>query len=334
MDKPTFKLIEFAANFLKANPTRKFTSRELAEGVIAANPEAAQNKMATSTRNLDPRRLKLQVQAQIGASWRGIMRKSEHITVTTERPMRFFWSEESVRPQDENLDGDALNSNDSNDEVQLYPILREYLANSKSVYSMRIDEKRSSSRGGAGRGHWLHPDLVGIQLLSEDWGKQSQQLAKFYNTDLIKVWSFEVKVRLSISNVRSSFFQAVSNSSWANFGYLVAETIDVRALEELEILASDHGIGVLQLDTNAIEESTVLIPAKERSSLSWNSINRLAEENKDFAEFLMGLERLHQTQDVKLVGNQFESSFKSSSEQAVPVKNTSKTRKSAKHNDQ
>ena len=68
---------------------------------------------------------------------------------------------------------------------------------------MRIDEKRSSSRGGAGRGHWLHPDLVGIQLLSEDWGKQSQQLAKFYNTDLIKVWSFEVKVRLSISNVRS-----------------------------------------------------------------------------------------------------------------------------------
>jgi len=334
MEKPTFRLIEFAANYLKAHPGKKFTSRELAEGVILANPEAAQNKMATSSRNLDSRRLKLQVQAQIGASWRGIMRKSEHITVTTERPMRFFWSEEHVRPQVGNSEDDSLNNNDSNDEAQLYPILRDYLANSKSVYSMRIDEKRSSSRGGAGRGHWLHPDLVGIQLLSEDWGKQSQQLAKFYNTELIKVWSFEVKVRLSISNVRSSFFQAVSNSSWANFGYLVAETIDVRALEELEILASDHGIGVLQLDTNAIEESTVLIPAKERSSLSWNSINRLAEENKDFAEFLMGLERLHQTQDIKLVGNQFESSFRSSSEERPSGASSSKSRKYANHHDQ
>jgi uncharacterized protein len=334
MEKQAFRLIEFAANYLKANPGRKFTSRELSEGVIQANPEAAKYKMATSSRNLDQRRLKLQVQAQIGASWRGIMRKSEHITVTTERPMRFFWSEDNVRSQDENFDSDSQYSNDANDEAQLYPILREYLANSKSVYSMRIDEKRSSSRGGAGRGHWLHPDLVGIQLLSEDWGKQSQQLAKFYNTDLIKVWSFEVKVRLSISNVRSSFFQAVSNSSWANFGYLVAETIDVRALEELEILASDHGIGVLQLNTNAIEESTVLIPAKERSSLSWNSINRLAEENKDFADFLMGLERLHQTQDVKLVGNQFETSFKTISEEKVSSKTRSKNRKTVSPNDQ
>jgi hypothetical protein len=102
----------------------------------------------------------------------------------------------------------------------------------------------------------------------------------------------------------------VSNSSWSHFGYLVAEKIDQRALEELEILSGAHGIGVLLLDTSVISNSSVLIPAQERAGINWNSANRLSEENRDFANFLKGLERLHQTGDAELVGKQFEESFK------------------------
>jgi hypothetical protein len=52
-----------------------------------------------------------------------------------------------------------------------------------------------------------------------------------------------VKVALSISNVREAFFQTVSNSSWANYAYLVASSLDAKAKDELELLSEAHGIG-------------------------------------------------------------------------------------------
>ena len=58
-----------------------------------------------------------------------------------------------------------------------------------------------------------------------------------------------MKLLLNRSNVRESFFQAVSNSSWANFGYLVAaEVVGADTLKELRMLYAAHGIGLIQLD--------------------------------------------------------------------------------------
>jgi hypothetical protein len=48
----------------------------------------------------------------------------------------------------------------------------------------------------------------------------------------VRLWSFEVKKELNSSNVRKSFFQAVSNSSWANEGYLVAVSIVGEQVEQ------------------------------------------------------------------------------------------------------
>jgi hypothetical protein len=63
------------------------------------------------------------------------------------------------------------------------------------------------------------------------------------------VFSFELKKSLSFGNLREAFFQAVSNSSWANEGYLVAAEIsqDEDFLSELRRLSSSFGIGVVQL---------------------------------------------------------------------------------------
>ncbi|MCB9973877.1 MAG: hypothetical protein H6854_04885 [Rhodospirillales bacterium] len=97
---------------------------------------------------------------------------------------------------------------------------------------------------------------------------------------------FEVKIEINRSNVRSSFFQALSNSSWANYGYLVASRLNENAKDELQMLSSLHGIGFILIDTDAISESLILIPAREKQDLDWNSINRLVEVNKDFRDYI------------------------------------------------
>lgn len=102
----------------------------------------------------------------------------------------------------------------------------------------------------------------------------------------MRFWSFEVKVGLTISNVREAFFQTVSNSSWATYAYLAASSIDRRAMEELEILSASHGVGIILLNEPQPLESEILLPARERGNLDWNSIDRLVSENPDFSKFI------------------------------------------------
>jgi hypothetical protein len=66
------------------------------------------------------------------------------------------------------------------------------------------------------------------------------------------------KKELNSSNIRSSFFQAVSNSSWANEGYLVATSISTSEVEEeLRMLSALHGIGVILLNPENPTESEI-----------------------------------------------------------------------------
>ena len=102
------------------------------------------------------------------------------------------------------------------------------------------------------------------------------------------------------SNVREVFFQAVSNSSWANLGYLVGAEFEGRdTIRELRILASLHGIGVILLNTDNPTESEILIPAKERSDVDWNTANRLVEENSDFRQYIKLVRQFYQTNDPR-----------------------------------
>ncbi|WP_244613972.1 hypothetical protein [Bartonella kosoyi] len=70
-----------------------------------------------------------------------------------------------------------------------------------------------------------------------------------------KLWSFEIKILINRSNLRKAFFQTVSNSSWANFSYLVANEVEgVDTLKELRMLSSLHGIGFIRLDKENASE--------------------------------------------------------------------------------
>ena len=51
------------------------------------------------------------------------------------------------------------------------------------------------------------------------------------------------------------------------------------------MLSSLHGIGFIKLDTGNPSESQIMMPAKEKIKVDWDTANRLADENKDFLKF-------------------------------------------------
>lgn len=139
-----------------------------------------------------------------------------------------------------------------------------------------------------------------MENLAEDWHPDIKACVKEYADKKTKLWSFEVKLLVNRSNVRSAFFQAVSNSSWANFGYLVAGEIEGAAtMKELRMLSGLHGIGFIQLDAENPAESQILIPARERQEIDWASCNRLASENADFQDFVSLVCQFYQTGKAK-----------------------------------
>lgn len=104
-----------------------------------------------------------------------------------------------------------------------------------------------------------------------------------------KLFSFELKKELSLSILKKSYFQAVSNSTWANEGYLVVKNISEKdkedILDELRRLNQSFGIGVIKLESE-ISNSKILLPAKERE-IDIPTLNMLIEQNpKNFEPFI------------------------------------------------
>jgi hypothetical protein len=299
LETQTFKTRELTAAFLKANAGTKFTAREIARNIVEANPELAVSKMSSSAQKLQTMEdVALQVSAEIGAG-RTNLTRLHGITATTDRPRLYYFDPDGTVEEEP---GEISSQQQSIGEAETYPLLKEFLEIEKGLAALRIDERRSSGKRGSGSGHWLHPDLVAIEDLSQGWvSRETKALNKFYKSDSIRIWAFEVKRSLSVGNARSSYFQAVSNSGWANFGYLVATSIDEKAFEEIEVLFGVHGIGLIKLDVEEPLNSQILIPSRERPKLDWNSADRLADENPDFAKFLKALETLHLTNDFEMM---------------------------------
>ena len=134
----------------------------------------------------------------------------------------------------------------------------------------------------------MHPDLVGVYFPFNDYIKETTDLIQQFNESIIRLFSFEMKIKLNFSNLREYYFQAVSNSSWANEGYLVALDIDDsnELLEELLRLNNAFGIGIIKLNLENIEQSEIIVAAKPREVIDWDTVDRLAYKNPDFKEFI------------------------------------------------
>ncbi|MBX7173249.1 MAG: hypothetical protein K1X72_19930 [Pyrinomonadaceae bacterium] len=144
-----------------------------------------------------------------------------------------------------------------------------------------------------GYNKWIHPDLVGVYFSFNDKFREYEKVIIDFQNDFsitaTKLFSFELKIKVDISNLREHYFQAVSNSSWANEGYLVTLKLDEEVIEEARRLANSFGIGLIKLDAENIEEGQIVVPATFRKEVDIDSMDRLASENKDFATFLQNI---------------------------------------------
>jgi uncharacterized protein len=174
------------------------------------------------------------------------------------------------------------------DERDLHKILCSYLKNT-GIYSKTIFHEQSNGKDS--NQIWTHPDMVGIKFLNLQT-KASQNFLKSINrVDTFKMSSYEIKKAInSDSDLKKAFFQAVSNSSWANFGYLVAFEFSDNLIEEMERLNQSFGIGVIELNANPYQ-SKILFPAKYRD-LDFKTIDKLCKINKEFEKFIEQTEKL------------------------------------------
>ncbi|MCI9565986.1 MAG: HrgA protein [Eubacterium sp.] len=141
-------------------------------------------------------------------------------------------------------------------------------------------------KGKKGFNEWLHPDIVGVHFPFSDYQDETLDLQKILGDEQYTLFSFELKIDLGFSNFRQYYFQAVSNSSWAHEGYIVALNIDEDEsfMQELKRLNNAFGIGVIKLNPENISQSQILLTSKINKSLDWETIDRLCE-NPDFKEF-------------------------------------------------
>ncbi|MDE2595920.1 MAG: HrgA protein [Sphingomonadales bacterium] len=291
---------------LRKYPGRRFTAREIAQAIFEEFPDLCEQKKNKSRSINNDSELIQQIVAEIGANRPTIERRWTSVRTTAERPRGWFWSERS----DEAVVDQAESQIDEKDpeflwsyngrEFELYPMLTRYLSAEWGLYSRRIDEKTASNRRGPQGNRWLFPDLVAMEDLTSDLSKDVREWHAISGFKKVRIWAFEVKIVLNRSNVREAFFQTVSNSSWANFGYLVAADIQSdETMKELRILAALHGVGLIKLNYENPEDSEVKIPARERVDMDWANADRLARENRDFMEVVTLIREFHQTGSPK-----------------------------------
>ena len=156
------------------------------------------------------------------------------------------------------------------------------------AYSKTIFHEESL-KGQKGEDKWLYPDMVAVNFEYANY--QENNLFQFiHKFDIlpIKIFSFEIKKELSFGNYKEYFFQTVSNSSWANEGYLVALHIDDddRFIEALQKLSLSFGIGVIHLVADNILQSRIVSPARYKDKMDYSVIDELARKNKNFTKFL------------------------------------------------
>lgn len=174
-------------------------------------------------------------------------------------------------------------------ERSLHKLLSSYL-NSINIHSKTIFHEQSQNSKDSHQ-KWVHPDLIGIRFLHLNTKTTQNFFKSVSRVDTFKINSYELKKKISSDyDLKESFFQTVSNSSWANYGYLVAFEINASLHEEMNRLNESFGIGIIELKANPFE-SRVLFPARHKE-LDFKTIDKLCNISKDFEKFIEQTEKL------------------------------------------
>ena len=194
-------------------------------------------------------------------------------------------------------------------ERELHPLLVSFLNNDEN-FNIRAKtiHHESSKKEEKGKNKWNYPDIVGVRFPFDNEKMSGATLDLLQNINQIqyKLYSFELKIIINFSNLKECYFQAVSNSSWANEGYLVAFDIDENVIEELKRLNASFGIGVIQLDIKELK-TKVILPSSQRE-LDIETLNMLVNDSPDFNIFIEDINNIIKAKSSNLV-NQIKDSF-------------------------
>ena len=70
-------------------------------------------------------------------------------------------------------------------------------------------------------------------------------------------------------------------------------------MSELKRLTTSFGIGIIKLDIEEPDSTEVLFPARYRTDLDWDTINKLAEGNADFRDFILRVKNDLSSKEVR-----------------------------------
>jgi hypothetical protein len=183
-------------------------------------------------------------------------------------------------------------------EKDLHPFLAYFVRYYLKSYAKTIQHLKSDKRD---FGEWVHPDMVSCYFPLDDWKPEVIDFSSAIGNVSIKICSFEIKKELGFYNLRESFFQTVSNSSWAHESYLVAADISNEEdfIDELKRLSTSFGIGIIKLDLHDPDSSEIVFPANNKEYLDWDTINKLSTMNPDFREFLKRIKTDISSQEIR-----------------------------------
>lgn len=172
-------------------------------------------------------------------------------------------------------------------ERDLHKLFTTYLHHQK-IYAKTIYHEQSKKSKDDNQ-KWVHPDIVGVKFSELNTKEAKHLLETTDKMNLYKLTSYELKQHINSDyELKEYFFQAVSNSSWANYGYLVTFEYNDSLREETERLSNSFGIGIILLKANPFE-SKVLFPATFHQ-LDFKTIDKLCNISPDFSEFIEKIE--------------------------------------------
>ncbi len=179
------------------------------------------------------------------------------------------------------------------DERDLHKLLSSYLKTT-DIYSKTIFHEQSNRNDEHQK--WIHPDMVGIKFLKLQTNASQTFLKAINRIDTFKISSYELKKEINTDyELKKTFFQAVSNSSWANYGFLVAFEISESLNDEMERLNQSFGIGIIELRANPYESKILFQP--KYKNLDFKTIDKLCKINKEFETFIEQVEKLMTASD-------------------------------------
>ena len=173
------------------------------------------------------------------------------------------------------------------DERSLHKLFCSFLR-TRNIYAKTIFHEKSSTKADNAQ-KWVHPDIVGVQFEEFKNDATLSLLKATEPKETVHIYSYELKRKIdSDYSLKQCYFQALSNSSWANFGYLVAFEINEELEEEMERLNNAFGIGIILMQAN---EAKILYPAREKE-LDFSTIEKLNNLNSDFCQFISKLSKV------------------------------------------